>query len=129
MNSEEICEKCGEVLTPQTRVIIDVVDKTKYSDMKEAVICFNCFKNKTLFQRKLLILAGLITIVLGIFTVVVADQLVYYMSLPELGGFYTNTEFYWIGGAGLALIGIVLTIIAYRMYKSVQSWKSKADLF
>lgn len=112
------------MLTPQTRIIVEVVDKTTYADMKDAFICFNCYKKKALYHRKLLVLAGLITIVLGVFTIVVADQ----MSLLELGEFYTTPAFYWIGGGILAIIGIIVTGYTYRIYKNAQSWKSKADL-
>jgi hypothetical protein len=127
LSTEEICDKCGEVLSPQTRVISEKVDK-KSGDMKKAIICFDCFKRKALNQMKLLTLAGIIAIGLGLMTILLADQLVYYSGFPELGGLYTSPQFYWGGGGGISIIGTIVAFIGNRRYKKVQSWKSKADL-
>lgn len=123
----ENCYLCGVEIDSKTRMITEEVDK-KSGGVKKIDICFTCFKKEKARRMKFFAYAGVCTIILGVFTFLVADQLVFYAGLPQLYGLPTTHDAYWFAGFLLAVIGALVTFIGYRRYNSILRLKSKSKL-
>ncbi|MHA1167547.1 MAG: hypothetical protein ACTSRU_06975 [Candidatus Hodarchaeales archaeon] len=124
----ENCHKCGEEIDSKTRVISEIVDK-RTGGVTKVTICFTCFKKEKARSMKFFAYSGMITIVLGIFTFLIADELVYYAGLPQLYGLPRTHDAYWVSGFLLVVIGVIVVILGYKKYHKILRLKSKIELF